>query len=241
MQKILNMLPLRLTPHSDRTAILQAYSLEMGAVSFAVPAGAGPGAARRRALLQPLTPLEVEASIRPGRELHTFREPRARVQIHTILMSPERSAVAMFLAEVLQNLLRQAEPDANTYIYIERAVERLNDPQTRVGNFALMFLRGLSTMLGIEPDLTDYRPGMLFDMIDGRFRLSAALHGHSLSASASAAAARLLRMTWETQGRFRFSGAERREALERILEYYTIHYAPLTGLKSPAVLHALLR
>ncbi|MDE7336141.1 MAG: DNA repair protein RecO C-terminal domain-containing protein, partial [Muribaculaceae bacterium] len=213
----------------------------MGAVSFAVPAGGGAGAARRRALLQPLTPLEVEATIRPGKELHTFREPRAKVHLHTVLMSPARSAVAMFLAEVLQNLLRQADADANTYYYIEQAVERLNDARVPVANFGLMFMRGLSAMLGIEPDSGDYRPGMIFDMIDGRFRRSAALHGHSLSVAESAAAARLLRMTWSNQGRFRFAAADRRAALERILEYYSLHYAPLTGLKSPSVLHELLR
>lgn len=241
MQKILNILPLRLTQHSDRSSILQSYSLEMGAVSFVVPAGSGPGAARRRALLQPLTPLEVEATIRPGKELHTFREPRAKLHLHTILMSAERSAMVMFLAEVLQTLLRQSGADANTYNYIEGAVELLNDPTVPVSNFGLMFMRGLSTMLGIEPDGGDYRPGMLFDMVDGCFRRSAALHGRSLSVAESVVAARLLRMNWHNQGCFRFSAAERRAALERILEYYSIHYAPLTGLKSPVVLHELLR
>ncbi len=240
MQKILNIIPLRLTPHSDRTSILQAYSLEMGSVSFAVPAGKGPGATRRRALLQPLTPLEVEAQIYPGRELHTFREPRARVQIHTVLTHPERAAVAMFIAEVLQNLLRQSDADAPTFHYIERAIEQLNDPSVPVANFALMFLRGLTVCMGIEPDCHGYRPGMLFDMIDGCFRGSAALHGHSLSAVASEAAAWLMRMSWRNHWRFRFSTADRREALDRILEYYSLHFAPLTNLKSPAVLHQLL-
>lgn len=241
MRKILNIIPLRLTPHSDRTSVLQAYSLEMGAVSFAVPAGSGPGAARRRALLQPLTPLEVEAQIFPGRELHTFREPRARIRIHTILSRPERAAVAMFIAEVLQNILRQSDADSSTFNYIEQTVELLNNPSVPVGNFALMFLRGLTVCLGIEPDSHDYRPGMLFDMIDGCFRRSAALHGNSLSAVESAAAAGLLRMTWHNHHAFRYSAAERREVLDRILEYYSLHYAPLTNLKSPAVLHQLLR
>lgn len=241
MQKKLSIIPLRLTPHSDRASVLQAYSLEMGAVSFVVPAGKGPGAARYRALLQPLTPLEVEAQIRPGRELHTFREPLAKVHIHTILTSPERAAIAMFLAEVLQTLLRQAESDPNTYYYIENAVRRLNDQKTPAANFVLMFMRGLSVLLGIEPDGSDYRPGTVFDLIDGKFRQSAPLHGCSLTAKASRTAWLFLRMTWENQGRFRFSAAERREALDRLLEYYTLHYAPLTGLKSPAVLHRLLR
>lgn len=240
MNKTLRIIPLRLTPHTDRTAILQAYSREAGAVSFAVPAGSGPAAARRRALLQPLTPLEVEASIRPGRDIHTFREPRALMALHGILTDPSRRAVAMFLAEALQTILRQSEADPLIFDYIIGAIGLLNDAQTPVANFHLTFLTGLATVLGIAPDPTDYRPGMLFDMLDGRFRQSAALHGHTLSAAESAAAARLLRINWENMGRYRMTGAERAAVLDRILEYYTLHYANLTAMKSPAVLHSLL-
>ena len=170
MNKTLHIIPLRLTPHSDRTSVLQAYSRESGAVSFAIPEGNGRLAARRRALLQPLTPLEVEASIRPGRDVHTFREPRALIALHSIMASPERRAVAMFTAEVLQALLRQGEADALTFDYIVDAIGRLNNPEVSPSNFHLTFLIGLAVMLGISPDSADYRPGRVFDMIDGRFR-----------------------------------------------------------------------
>lgn len=241
MNRSLYILPLRLTPHSDRTSILQAYSREMGAVSFAVPAGSGPGAARRRALLQPLTPLEVEASIRPGREVHTFREPRALMPLHLVMAEPERRAVAMFMAEALQSILRQGEADPGTFDYITDAMNRLNDPAVAPANFHITFLIGLSTLLGIAPDAASYRPGMLFDMLDGVFRPSAALHGHCLSPSASSAAAVLLRMNWHNMSRLRLSAAVRAEALDRVLEYYTLHYANLSAMKSPAILHTLFR
>lgn len=237
----MHLMPLRLTQHSDRTSILQAYSREMGAVSFAVPAGAGGGATRRRALLQPLTPLEVVASIRPGRELHTFREPRVMVPIHQILGDPERRAVAMFLAEALQIIMRQAEADANTYDYVLAAVTHLNDPDVSPANFHLTFLIGLARLLGIAPDAGSYRPGMVFDMIDGVFRQSAAMHGHCLSSSVSSAAAQLLRLNFRNQGRLRLGGLVRSEALDRILEYYTLHYANLSAMKSPEILHSLFR
>lgn len=230
----LHIIPLRLTPHSDRTSILQTYSREMGAVSFAV-------GAKRRALFQPLTPLEVEASVRPGRELHTFREPRVMVYMHTLLSDPERSAVAMFLAEALQTILRQGEADPNTYDYIVEAVSQLNDPAVKPANFHLTFLIRLSVLLGIAPDTAGYRRGMVFDMIDGIFRESAPLHGHYLTPQASAAAATLLRLNWRNMSRLRMAGAVRAEALERILEYYTLHYANLSGMKSPAVLRSLFR
>lgn len=241
MNKTLHIIPLRLTPHSDRTSILQAYSRESGAVSFAIPEGNGRLAARRRALLQPLTPLEVEASIRPGRDVHTFREPRALMALHSIMASPERRAVAMFTAEVLQALLRQGDADALTFDYIVDAIGRLNNPEVSPSNFHLTFLIGLAVMLGISPDPADYRPGRVFDMIDGRFRPTAALHGHTLSSAESAAAAVLLRINWTNMERFRMSAPQRAAALERILEYYTLHYANLSSLKSPSILREVLR
>lgn len=241
MNRTLMILPLRLTPHSDRTSILQAYSREIGAVNFAVPAGSGAGAARRRALLQPLTPLEVEASIRPGRELHTFKEPRPLLTLHTIQAEPERRAVAMFLAEALQIILRQAEADGPTFDFIVDAVGRLNNPEVAPANFHLTFLTGLAVLLGIASDAANYRPGMVFDMLDGTFRASAAIHGHCLSPAASAAAATLLRLDWQNMSRLRMPAAVRAEALERILEYYTLHYANLSAMHSPAILHTIFR
>lgn len=240
MNKTLRIIPLRLTPHSDRTSILQAYSRECGAVSFAVTAGNGLAASRRRALLQPLTPLEVEATIRPGRDIHSFKEPRALMAPHGILSSPERRAVAMFLTEALQTILRQSEADTTTYDYIAESVGQLNDPRTPAANFHLAFLVGLATVLGIAPDLAGYCPGMLFDMLDGCFRRSAALHGHTLSPAESLAAMRIMRMNRRNMGLYRMTGTERAATLDRILEYYTLHYADLSAMKSPAVLHSLL-
>lgn len=146
----------------------------------------------------------------------------------------------MFLAEVLQSVLRQGEADALIFDFIVDALARLNDSAVSTSNFHITFLIGLATLLGIAPDPDDYRPGRLFDMLDGRFRTSSALHGHTLSARESAAAARLLRMNWNNMARFRMSASERASALERVLEYYTLHHANLSALKSPAILREIL-
>lgn len=240
MLRTLHILPLRVTAHSDRTSILSAYSRELGALAFAVPAGNGPGAARRRALLQPLTHLEVQASLRPGRDVHTFREPRPLQLLHEVMASPVRSALVMFMAEALLPVLRQGEADPLTFDFIVDAMSRLNRRDTPPANFHLTFMVRLAGLLGIAPDCGDYCPGRVFDMIDGVFRSSAPLHGRSLSVEESAVAAALLRIDWDNQGHFRFSRAERARALDRILEYYTLHYANLSALKSPSVLAALM-
>lgn len=240
MEITTRIIPLKLTKHSDRTSILTAFSRDLGTVGFAVPAGSGAGAQRRRALLMALNPLEVVATVRPGRELHTFREPRALMPLHGVLSDPVRGAVAMFLSEVLAVVLRQSEGDPLVFDFIVDAMRRLNDGEVAVGNFHLTFLIRLSAILGIAPDVESYRPGMVFDMLDGCFRRSAPLHGHYLSPEQSAAAERLFRISWENMHIYRFARAQRSEALDLILEYYTLHLANLQTLKSPAVLKQLL-
>lgn len=239
MNQTLHILPLRLVPHTDRTSILSAYSRQLGSLTFAVPAGAGVGATRRRALLMPLNPLEVEATIRPGKEVHTFRNPRALMPLHGVLTSPVRTSVAMFMAEVLQIILRQSEGDALLYDYITDAMARLNDERTHVANFPLAFLTGLASVLGIAPDAGNYRKGRIFDMLDACFRTGMPLHGKALSVAESEVAAKVMRLSWRNMSCYRFTRAERAETLDRMLEYYTLHYANLTNLHSPEIFRAL--
>lgn len=239
MTSTLHIIPLRLTPHSDRTSILTAYSREMGRVGFAVTAGAGPGAARRRALLMPLNPVECVASGRPGRDLLTMREPRALMPLHSIMSSPSRTAQALFIAEVLERLLRQSESEPALFDFIIDAIGRLNDSAIASANFHLTFMVRLGLMLGIAPDVTDYRPGMLFDLLDGQFRLSAPLHGQYLSTADSAAAARLLRINWQNMHAFRMSHTDRNRILDGIIRYYSLHLADLSSLKSLPILRTL--
>lgn len=233
MNQTLHIMPLRLTPHSDKTSILSAYSRELGAVAFAV-------SPKRRGLLHPLSVLEVEASVKPGRDVHTFKDARPLLVLHTVMMDPVRGALTMFLAEALQVILRQSEGDALVFDFISEAMARLNDEGTSVGNFHLTFLVRLASILGIAPDCGDYRPGRVFDMVDARFRESAPLHGQALGPAESQAAERLSRISWENMGRYRFTRRQRASALRGILEYYSLHYANLMALKSPSVLEALM-
>lgn len=230
--RTLHILPLRLTPYSDSKAILSAYSRELGTLAFSVPI-------KRRGMYHPLAVLEVEATIRPGREVHSFREPRALVMMHGVMTDPVRSALVMFLAEALQTLLRQSEGDPLVFDFVADAMKRLNDPDTPVANFHIAFLVRLAAILGIAPDCSEWRPGMVFDMVDARFRATMPLHGQGLDPAESEAVERLSRITWANMSRYRFSRSGRSQALRGILQYYTLHYANLSSLKSLPILESL--
>lgn len=240
MKRILHIIVLRTIRHNDRHNIVTAYSLEAGRVSFLVPAGAGREATRRRALLVPLAPVELVASTQAVSDLMTMQDPSPMVTLHSVTSSPVKASITLFVAEVLAMVLREGPPDELLFNYILHSVETLEGlPSSRAANFHISFLISLSRLLGIGPDAGSYRAGMVFDLIDGRFRLTAPMHTRFLSVDRSAVLARLMRMDMTNMHLFRFSRRERNEALDLILEYYSLHYTSLTSLRSLDILREL--
>lgn len=240
MKQKMQFIALRTVRHNDRHSILSAYSAECGRVAFAIPAGAGKEASRRRALLMPMSIVECVADIKPGREVSLMSEPRALAPLMGLRTNPIKSSIALFLAEVLGVVLRDGPPDSTLYKYICSSIEVLDLlPSNRSANFHVCFLWGLGRFIGIEPDTEEYRTGMVFDMQDGRFRMSAPLHPNYLDSERSQAVAAVSRMRYATMHLFKMSRAQRNELLDGILRYYSMHYAGLQSLRSLEVLREL--
>jgi len=241
VKQTLHLIILRTIRHNERHNILTAFSLESGRVAFAVSAGSGRAASRMRALMMPLSIVECEADIKPGRDIHTMANVRSMTALHGIHSHPVRSSLAMFLAEVLGCILRDGPPDSLLWQFIADGIVNLDRiPPAKLANFHLCFLSRLAAVLGIAPDIGSYSDGMVFDMADGRFRMTPPLHPHFFSAADSRAVPMLGRLTFQTMHLWRLSRDERRRILDGILEYYSIHYATLTGLKSLDILRTLM-
>ena len=240
MKRTLNIIALRTIRHSERHDILTAYSREAGRVAFAITAGSGREASRRRALLMPLGLLECVADMKPGREIHTMRDPRALRPLHGLRMHPVKSAVAMFIAEVLAVILREGPADEGMFDYVARSVVALDVMEgAGVANFHICFMVGLSRVLGIEPDTADYQEGMVFDMAGGHFRLTPPLHSHYLDAARSRMVVELLRMNLTNLHLYKMNRMQRNEMLDTILEYFSLHYTALSSLRSLDVVRDL--
>lgn len=237
----IHLIALRLIKHSDRQSILSAYTLEHGAMAFAVAASGGRTAARTRALTMPLSMLTAVADVRPGREIPVLRNPMPDPVMASLHSSPIKQMVAMFVAEFLWVVLRETQADTSLYRFLRSSVMEFDAADTAAAaNFHIAFLYGLSRHLGIEPDTSTYSPGRLFDLRDGVWRGSApVLHHDYLAAEDSAAAYMISRMTMENMGHFRLDRAGRRRALEVMMEYYSMHYVSLRNMKSLDILRSL--
>ncbi len=237
----ISLISLKVTRYSDNQSILTAFSRERGRIALAIPTGKGKEASRIRALTMPLGIVECESDPRPGREVMPMRQARP-IAIHAgIHANPLKQMVAMFAAEVLSITLSAGEPDERIFDFVATAASYLDKADGRAtANFPICFLYRLGELLGVEPDVSTYNIGGMLDMRDGRWRMSAPLHGECLSPRSSAVAALLSRMTFDNMGAFRFRRDERTEITDAILRYYSIHIAPSGSIKTLEILRAML-
>lgn len=237
MYETLHCIALRTIKYDDRRSIVTAWSVERGRVGLLVPAGASREARRRRAIMMPLGLFEGQADIRPGRELMSIRDVQPTAVLAELACNPAKAVVAMFLSEVLEKVLREAAPDVLISEFIFDAVRVLDSLTSAVGvaNFPIVFLYKLGLFLGIEPDSGSWRPGSVFDMGGGCWRSSAPTQGRWLDTAEAETAHLISRLDFVNSSRLGLPRTLRRTALDRILEYYSLHYTSLSDLKSLSV------
>lgn len=230
---------LRTVRYNDHNNILSLYSRERGRLSVMLPAGNGREAARRRALTMPLSMIEGIADLRGARQLATVRDMRSMTALPAIHADPVKMSMAMFLTELLGVVVPEGEADEALFDFMADSITALDAAVEGAANFHLAFLYRLGRFIGIEPDMGTYRPGMVFDMLEGIFRPTPPLHRHFLMGDDAEAVRLLSRMRWDNLKAFRLSRNERRRILSVMLDYYGLHYAHLTGLRSMEILGEL--
>lgn len=238
--RLLHCIALHTVRYNDRNNILTAFSLEEGRVSLLIPASASKEARRRRAITMPMSFFECIADLRHGHNIANISDVKPSLALPQLTANPIKITVTLFLAELLGAVLRDTPEDPPLFNYLSFAAERLDRAGIgETANFPVHFLFRLGHFLGIEPDISTYRKGRVFDMLDGTFRDSAPLHRRFLDGDDADAVYMMSRMTWDNYGRFRFNREQRRRILSAIIDYYTAHYTSLNRLKSLEVMREL--
>lgn len=231
---------LRITRYSDRNDIALGLSREVGPVSFLVSAGSGRGAARRRALLMPMSIVGGELNVAAGRSVGTVGDLSALTVFPAIHANPVKGAVALFMADMLAAVVREGVCDPLLWDFAAASVAALERiPASRLANFPIVFAMRLADMLGIAPDSATYCRGRILDLRDGVYRATVPFHPDIATATESRIVALAGGLGYHDMHRLRLSLDDRRQLLDGVLRFITMHHARVDNLKSLAVLRSL--
>lgn len=224
--------------HKDSSTIVSVYTRDFGRVSYLVHGINKKKAVVRPAYLQALSIIEIDVFHNTKKNIQQIKDLHIAYSFKTIPYDPVKNALALFIAEVLYRSLKQTEPDENVFLFLENAIQQLDQCETGISNFHLVFMIKLSRFLGFAPNVeeTDNR---YFDMMNGVFLSQKPLHSHYLMQDVTADFAALLKLDFSTMEQLLIGRQKRVKLLESLVEYYRLHVPEFHGLHSLAVLQSL--
>ena len=231
---------LSVNKHRDNSMIIQVFSSEYGRASFMVyGAYANRNKKTFASVLHPFSLVEIDADIKPNRDLHVIKDIKALIPMNGILFDPMKSTIALFLSEVFLSSLKALDADKTLFLFLKESVLVLDRMERGIANFHIAFLLNLTNFLGVYPNLSEETTSGYFDMRQAEFSLYRPYHSQYIDSVHCKALQLFSRMNYRNLHLFRFSQNERREASDRIIEYYKIHLHGFGEIISLSVLKSV--
>ena len=218
--------------YQEKSLIVKCLTQSDGLKSYFVPNAFSVKKSQQKiAYFQPLSLLQIEAEHRNKGTLERFREIKLSYAYKTISVNIIKSAIAIFLSEIIHHSIHEEEKNENLFDFLESALLWL-DAHDDMANFHLILMLEMTKFLGFYPDIRKIEL-TFFDNIEGIFT---PFQGTTcLSDHETFLFKKLIDLKFDSNQKV-FSGIERQILLKILLHYYEIH---LDGFKKPKSLDVL--
>ncbi|MBT8244608.1 MAG: DNA repair protein RecO [Winogradskyella sp.] len=230
-----NLIVLSKIKYKDYDLIVRAYTKHRGSVSYLIKGGFKSSKTNRAksVYFQPLMQLSVEENYKSNQSLQYLKDIKTNYLYKTLYTNVYKSAVVMFLSELLTNVLKEEEQNEDLFHFIETAFQYL-DSEEQFANFHIIFLLRLSRYLGFQPNESK-ADSHFFNLRTGSFETTSKGH-YSVSGKNLTLLKQLLGTNFDEVYLVKMSAKERHDVLSMLLLYFELH---LEGFKKPKSLTIL--
>jgi len=216
--------------YRDNDLIVKCYTKQRGIVSYLIRGALKPQKGSSKSVyFQPLSQLLIEEQFKANHSLQNIREVKLEYLYKTLHTDLLKSAIVMFLSEVLSSVLKEEEQNEQLYQYIESSLQWL-DHETKFSNFHLLFLVNLTRYLGFYPDNQNMEFGY-FNISNGLFE-SNKDEIYSISGENLTILKQLLGISFEELNTIKLNSKQRQSFVNMILLYFELHLGDFKKPKS---------
>jgi DNA repair protein RecO (recombination protein O) len=216
--------------YNDNDLIVRCYTQQLGVVSFLLRGVLKSKKSNTKAAyFQPLSQLQLIIDYKSNRTLHTIKETKLNHHYLSLYTHVLKSAIVMFLSEVLSSTLKEEEQNETLFSYLETTLLWL-DEQSEYSNFHLLFLLNLSKYLGFYPD-TRSIDAPYFNLNEGKFELHQQ-NKYSISGENLILLKQLLGITFDALSVVKINSKQRQSFLNMMLLYFELHLGSFKPPKS---------
>ena len=221
--------------YRDNDLIVKCYTQQRGVVSYILRGVLKSKRGQTKTVyFQELSQLQIEESYKPTQSLQTIREVKLNYIYKSLHTNIYKSAIVIFLSEILSNVLKEEEKNEDLFNYLETTLQYL-DNEDKFSNFHLLFLLKLTRYLGFQPEnLNPNYP--FFNLQSGIFEPSN--QGiYSISGENLTLLKRLLGINFDALDTIKINAKQRQEFLNMLLYYFELHLGSFKKPKSLQVLN----
>ncbi len=225
--------------YSETSIIVKIYTEKFGLKSFLVRDARKKNAKIKASQLQHLALIELETYQRGSKDLQFIRELKVLFPFQSIPVDIRKSAIVVFLNEVLYKVIREEEPNPELFEYIFNAIQILDLKNSHFSTIHLLFLVQLSRFLGFFPKNNYSATNPNFDLQEGVFSSAVGLDSMIALEPYSKYISSLCFTSFENLDDFQIHSLHKNQLLEIILNFYRLHLPGITEFKSFAVLKSV--
>jgi len=187
----------------------------------------------KAAMFQPFSQLEIMAKHKNKGTLETIKEAKITAINRSIRSNVQKSSMAFFLSEVIQNAIQEEEQNGPMFEFIDRAIDDLEN-RDKFANFHLWFLVEFTKYLGIYPH-SDGENDAFFNIKEGYFE-RAETDQYSIDGNNCYLLKSLMSCSLTELEQLKLNQDKRQRFLAFILSYYQMQ---LQGFRQPKSLEVL--
>lgn len=231
---------LKTTLYSESSVIVQIFTEKFGIQSYMINGVKKPKAKIRMNMLQPLHLVDMIVYHKTNTNIQRVSELRPAPVFKNIPYDIIKSTIILFLNEVLYKSIRQQTTDQHLFDFIFNAICWFDETEELNVNFHLAFLIKLSRFLGFAPSTQTKSDQSFFDLQEGEFKSSIPVHAYFLDKTDASLFISLFSLPFEKINEINMENQTRRDLLDKILVYYTLHTASFGDIRSHQILEDVL-
>ena len=230
---------LRSVKYSETSLICDVYTRDWGLRTYIVHGVRQQKSRISQLLLRPTALVEMVVYHVADKDINKVGEIKPAYVYTRVPFEVIHGAVGLFMAELLQKTLKEAESNVSLFRFISDSFVALDNQTESLAAFHLIFMAQLTFFLGFAPNVETYEPDYFFDYKNGIFVADKPNHFYYFSQLDSAYLIDLLSTELAESHTVHIPKIDRHNLLEHLLDYYSFHTAGFAELQSYKVLQTV--
>ena len=226
--------------YGENSMIATIYTREYGRQSYMINTTRSKKSGNKAAFLQPLFLVDFVAYQKQTREIQRIKEIKCSYPYQNIPFDIAKSAQVIFLAEILTKSIHEQERNPELFDFIKNALIFFDLMDKGSSSFHLWFLFRLAGYFGFLPDIEKHTSfEAWFDLRKGSLVSNEPQHTMYVNKEATPYWCALAELRLQDMAGFNLPGGIRSYLLEKMVDYYQLHFEIHGEIRSLRVLRVL--